>query len=298
VDAEIQMSLLKTEPSGAVRSLEELFAIAYALEREAATRYAEIADHMRADGNSALADVFERLAAEEQAHLDTVIHWSERERGSAPDPARMRWKPPETFDDEGVGTTDSRLVTAYRALSMAVRNEERAFAFWSYVAAHAVSAEIRLAAESMAREKLNHVAALRRERRNAYHAGRLATPSMKTEDVGAETAALERRLADQLEVLATFAVAREREMLRELAEEARKVADEFLLRRVALPPIALSARIPDGSVALAELLVDRYLEAADRIRDEATLAWMQSLAGRAIDRLAWLRRDLPEIRRC
>ena len=32
---------------------------------------------------------------------------------------------------------DPRVLTAYRSLAMAVRNEERAFAFWTYVAAHA-----------------------------------------------------------------------------------------------------------------------------------------------------------------
>ena len=55
---------------------------------------------------------------------------------------------------------------------MAVRNEERAFAFWSYVAAHAEVAEVRQAAETMAHEELGHVSILRRERRNAFHAER------------------------------------------------------------------------------------------------------------------------------
>ena len=73
---------------------------------------------------------------------------------------------------KGPATAHPRLLSAYRALSMAVRNEERAFAFWSYVAAHAGDADIRHAAETMAHEELGHVATLRRERRSAFHAER------------------------------------------------------------------------------------------------------------------------------
>ena len=131
------MSLLKQEPTRAVRSWRS-FAIAYAMEEEAATRYAEIAGKMRSEGNTDLADVFERLAEDERGHRDSVTMVREG-GGRAPDPALVRWQLPTTFDDEGAATTDPHLVTAYRSLSMAVRNEERAFAFWTYVAAHAGS---------------------------------------------------------------------------------------------------------------------------------------------------------------
>src|SRR5215210_3190268 len=170
------MSILRSEPPRSVESIEELFAIAHAMDHEAATRYAEMARRLRREGNPSLAAVFERLAAEERDHLASVVHWSEKERGKAPDPMLVRWKPLETFDDEGASTTDPRLLSAYRSLSMAVRNEERAFAFWTYVAAYAKDREIRRAAETMAGEELNHVATLRRERRRAYHADRAAAP--------------------------------------------------------------------------------------------------------------------------
>jgi hypothetical protein len=55
----------------------------------------------------------------------------------------------------------------------------------------------------------------------------------------------------------------------------------------------VSGEDPDDAVALSELLVDLYLDAAERIRDEAALARAQRLAGGAIRRLAWLRADLP-----
>lgn len=45
---------------------------------------------------------------------------------------------PETFDsDAAAEIKNSKLLTPYRALATAVRNEERAFAFWSYLAAFA-----------------------------------------------------------------------------------------------------------------------------------------------------------------
>ena len=292
------MPLLKDEPPDAVRSMEELFAIAAAMEHEAATRYAEIAERMRREGNPKLADVFERLSADEQGHLDSVVHWSQKTKGWDPDPARIRWELPETFDDEGAATTDPKLQGAYRALSMAVRNEERAFAFWSYVAAHAQAPEIQRAAETMAHEELGHVATLRRERRKAFHAerGQQRSGSM-VEDSRADLAALERRLADLLGPLAAKVPPEEGARLKSFANEARHHAQELEQVAIAVPSGRRGGTPPDDPVALAELLTERYLEAGDALQDEEALGRVQALAGRAIARLAWLRADLPELHR-
>ena len=120
--------------------------------------------------------------------------------GRAPEPAHVRWDLSDTFDDEGAGTTAPSLLTAYRALSMAVRNEERAFAFWSYVAAHARSSDIREAAETMAHEELEHVATLRRERRHAFHSQRSLAPGAgQRREAIVDVERLERRLAQRLD---------------------------------------------------------------------------------------------------
>lgn len=42
----LRASLLKSEPAGELRSLDELFALAHAMEQEAANRYGELADEM------------------------------------------------------------------------------------------------------------------------------------------------------------------------------------------------------------------------------------------------------------
>lgn len=290
------MSLLKSEPPAPVKTLEELFAIAHAMEHEAAARYAALAERMRHEGNASLAEVFDHLSAEERGHLASVVHWSQKEKGNAPDPTLIRWKIPETFDDEGAATTDPHLLNAYRTLAMAVRNEERAFAFWSYVAAQAAAPDVRQAAETMAHEELGHVATLRRERRRAFHVARSgARAEAADRNAIPETAAWERRLADLLDAYAGQSPPIERRRLQSLAEEARRHAQELELFPRAVGGLTAVQGASDDPVVLAELLTDRYLEAADLVRDEEVVRRMQALAGRAITRLAWLRTDLPEI---
>ena len=144
----LRTSLLRAEPAGKLHSLDELFALANAMEQEAATRYEGFADEMRLQNKTDLAAVFTQLAAAEREHVDSVARWSQSRLGRAPDPALVRWEGPEIFDRETVAEIrTSRLLTPYRALSLAVRNEERAFAFWSYVAAFAEHSEIKRAAE-------------------------------------------------------------------------------------------------------------------------------------------------------
>jgi rubrerythrin len=288
------MSLLRTEPPAAVKSLDELFAIAHAMEHEAATRYAEIAVRMRHEGNHNLAQVFERLSADERGHMDGVMRWSENQRGKAPDPALIQWQLPETFDDEGLSTVDPHLLSAYRALATAVRNEERAFAFWTYVAAQATAPEIQRAAETMAHEELGHVATLRRERRAAFHRERAAGNEAAGAGNRVAAAVLEQRLAGLLESLAAGAPSAERLRLKELSEEAKHHAEELEGFAITLPAHG-THEIPDDPLVLAELLADRYIEAADNLPDEEALGRIQAFAGRAISRLAWLRSDLPEL---
>jgi rubrerythrin len=175
---------------------------------------------------------------------------------------------------------------------MAVRNEERAFAFWSYVAAHAQSTEVRQAAETMAHEELEHVSILRRERRNAFHADRRHHEGHDGQEA-TDLAALEHRLADLLEPLVHKVSLNEAGRLSGFVEEARRNAVE--LDGVSVPIAVSMLEIPNGPIALAEMLTDRYLEAGDSLKDADVLALVQELASRAIVRLAWLRADLPEL---
>ena len=81
--------------------------------------------------------------------------------------------------------------------------------------------------------------------------------------------------------------------LRDTANEARDTAGQLATEPLPVTIPAPSGLDPDDPVALSELLVDLYLDAAELIRDEAARARAQGLAGRAIRRLAWLRANLP-----
>ena len=159
------MGLLKKEPAGRIASAEELMAVAHALEREAAGRYRDLSHRMRLRGEEDLAELFAFLSRIEEKHADQVDERTRAIVGKPPDPARVRWELPEQFDEEG---GRSYLLTPYRALAIAVRNEERAFAFYSYLAAGAEDDRIRRLAEEFAKDELDHAALLRRERRKAW----------------------------------------------------------------------------------------------------------------------------------
>jgi rubrerythrin len=286
------VSLLKSPPAGTVRSLEELLAIAQALEQEAAGRYAALAARARAEGLPALAQLFERLAEEERLHERSIDDLGRRELGRLPDAGAVKWALPQVFEDETAGELAvSRTASAYQILSMAVRNEERAFTFWSYVAAEAVVPQVRAAAERMAHEELRHVAVLRRARRQAFHAERRHRLPEAAKSVGdrlSEAAVLERRLARELQDVAPMLEGDDRRRAFELSTEARALATELDPRATTDEPTGL----PDPT-ATAERLVDDYLSAVDLTADEAVALKAQALAGRAISRLSWLRATVP-----
>ncbi|MGZ5933745.1 MAG: ferritin-like domain-containing protein [Rhizomicrobium sp.] len=284
----LRTSLLKSEPAGTLHSLDELFALANAMEHEAAERYAGLADEMRRQNKSGLAAIFEQLAAAEREHVKSVTRWSQSRLGKAPDPALVRWEAPETFDSESAAEiTSSRLMTPYRALSMAVRNEERAFAFWSYLAAFAEDPEVKRAAEAMAREELGHVATLRKERRRAYHSehARVRAGAQGSAAAGhVDAGALERRLAAYLADLERRVDGALADRTRELLQETTRMSDE------AAGFGRFPASIAQGEAqTIAEVLADAYLDGAESSDDPGRLESLQMLAERAIARLAWLR---------
>ena len=284
----LRTSLLMSEPAGTLKSLDELFALANAMEMEAAKRYSALAEDMSRQNKDDLAQVFAHLAAAEREHVESVTRWSQSRRGKAPDPALVRWEAPETFDAETareIGT--SRLTTPYRALVMAVRNEERAFAFWSYLAAYSRDPEIKQAAEAMAREELGHVSTLRRERRRAYHKEHEEAGPSGRGDMGMmqiDARALELRLAAQLadleRVLEGTAATRARELLEQTMQMSGEAGD------VGKFPASLEQR---DAETISETLADAYLEAAENSNDQTLVVLLQGLAERAIARLAWLR---------
>lgn len=275
------MSLLKSEPFAAVKSMDELLAIAYAMEQEAIDGYSKLAEHMRQENRPDMVAVFERLVSEESQHLGQVVHWSEKVRGRKPDLADLRWEQPDTFDDEDAGAIAPELLSAYRAFSMAVRNEERAFLFWTYVAAQTDRDELREAAERMAREELGHLATLRRERRLAFHAARGAGAAAHAVDV----ADLEQQLARLIDKAATTAADFVAPDLQAAAREARERASELARKPFEPSPLlrnGISPEISERAGALCELLLDCYLDFGESLPGEEDRNRAQQFASGAI----------------
>lgn len=282
------MSRLQSEPFVMIESLEELFAVAAAMEQEAIDGYVELAQRMHRENQPALAEVFEQLVAEETMHLENVGHWSQRLIGKGPDLSALRWEPEALFDDEGAGSIAPELLSSYRAFSTAVRNEERAFAFWTYVASQSPSAELRRAAEQMAREELDHVARLRRERRRAFHENRVVMSTSEEWTLPG----LENRLATLLDT--TAQVERPAPHLQQLADLAlaarnranaltdAELGDTALLRRVTTEA---SARLRP----LTELLLDSYLDLGERLPSQSGRERAQLYAAELLDCLTFVR---------
>jgi rubrerythrin len=270
---EQDMPQKRTEP-WVMASMTELLSFARAMEQEAVDGYVALAARMRAEERPDLAAVFDGLVAEEEGHLGKVDQWlGER----APQPVNL---PEPFFDDEGAGVVAPELLTSYRAFSMAVRNEERAFVFWTYAAAHAPSEAIRQAAERLAREELGHVATLRRERRRAFHEMRHAEGG----SIGDDLPTLEGRLAELLIRIPAAAPGESAERLRGLANEAQERATALIATPPGETPLLqhVPANVTGRLVPLCEFLLDCYLDLAEHESTESARARMQSFASEII----------------
>jgi rubrerythrin len=283
------MAKLKTMPPQ-LGSADELLAMSHALEKEAASRYRDLAARMRLRQEQKLAGLFEFLASIEEKHAAHVTARALEALGKPVDPARVSWEMPENFDEE---EGSSRVLTPYRALAIAVRNEERAFAFYSYVAAEARDEPVRKFAEEFAKDELEHAFLLRRERRKAYRekgrpeASQLPANAEELYALGAETewqaAAYHRALDESLSIRdkepSTFGVVASDE-----ASSARDLASRIRLQlEDSRPPD--NAEIEQG-IRLLEEVFERYADIAERSKDEKVVQEAQILAERAVRRLS------------
>ena len=170
------MSLLKSEPpvpSGRWKSCSPL-RLPWSRRRRHDTPRSRA--RMRQEGDPALADVFERLSADEQGHLDNVVEWSERTKGGNPTPLDPM---ADAGDLRRRGRGDGQSAAA-EGLSSALHGctqRGARFRVLELCRRPCRVAEVRQAAETMAHEELGHVSILRRERRNAFHAERKSSDS-------------------------------------------------------------------------------------------------------------------------
>jgi rubrerythrin len=140
------------------RTVQDFMACAWAMEVEAADRYAELAEQMGTHLNADVAELFAKLSRIEGKHRDqiaTQMGWTR-----PPDTGDFHWESPE-----GPETTDygemHYLMQPYHALKLAEHNELRAAEFFERFAASRLPAELRAAAVEMAAEEREHVRLIR-----------------------------------------------------------------------------------------------------------------------------------------
>jgi len=164
--------LLTRHPETRSATLRDLVGIANAIEQEAVRRYGLLADLMERRGERDTAEAMRTMQKEELAHVTSVARWAKELNEAVPPPEEFEWRLPPELAASWDEIAGSALLTPYRAFSIAVRNEERAFSLYIYLSAHAEDARVAGEAEKLAGEELEHAALLRRWRRAAYHKDR------------------------------------------------------------------------------------------------------------------------------
>jgi hypothetical protein len=283
--------LLTAIPPAPVRSLSELYAIAFDLAERAAQRYGSLAEQI---DKEPVGCVFEVLATRERDRADKLSTASVAACGKRPDRSDLRWTPIDLVPAAEIADVkDSSLSTPYTAWALAVRHRQRAFVFWTYVIALAEDPLVRLIAEDLAREALSDGNLLRRERRLAWRAER----KMETEDAATAPQA-EPASAALLESL----------LLKDMMAWSQRLspAQRAQLLTLGTTPLPLPTPVPPGrdgdsarygeieqvkrrALRRAEQLSNIYLDEADHAADQSSMELAQKLAAQSIMRLAGLR---------
>lgn len=269
------MSLLQDEPRSP-GSIDDLLTTAWSESAGARRAYAALADRMRGAGREDLAAILSRLS-EEEAGIEAVL-----KRHAAQGAPMTPSSDSGSADLENLDSADAELVDSYALWAMAVRNADRAFARWTYAAAHAPTPDVRAAAESLARFHLALAGRRRMERRRAFPArGASAAPL----SLGRLEAHLSGLLACHELRDGPFFEPR----LAEAAQGARKAA--LRLEKMAPIPVRPLTEEALGSPAiLAEAIVEGYFDGVKTAATEDALWRLQAGAADAVQRLDILRR--------
>ncbi|WP_191060884.1 ferritin family protein, partial [Geminicoccus harenae] len=265
------------------------------VQREAAASYRRLAAAMRGRGDRQLEALFTSLAELKDGHVARIEQRSREMLGrlpATPVSVGSLWGG-DADEEEAAGSAS---LTPYRALALAVRNEDRAFAFHTYVAAHAKDAPMQALAEEFATQSLDHGVALRRRRRQAFHLERPETPVLpETEqelraiaaELDDQAAQLHGELALRLEERAEADAAG---LFRRLAEEGRQAT-----AGLATPAEPGPATIAEG-IRILEHAFERYSDIAERAQQESVVREAQRLAEHSLRRLslACQARDLAQ----
>jgi hypothetical protein len=292
--------LLTAVPPAPVRSLIELYAIAFDQAQKAARQYGALAEQT-AELLLPLRAVFEVLATRERNRCDSLSAACLAACGRLPDTSDLRWAPTDLVPAAEIADIgNSSLSTPYTAWAIAARHRQRAFVFWTYIIALAEDPLIRQTVEKLAHEALSDGNQLRRERRLTWRAGR---------KIGAENAA---KVDEGINEPVSAALL-ESLLLRDMMAWSQRLGPVQREQLLTLDPAPLPSpflTLSDGNDAdlkveeieqvkrralrLAEQLSNIYLDDADRAADQSSMELAQKLAAQSITRLAGLRQFASE----
>jgi hypothetical protein len=285
-------TLLTAVPPIPVRSLRELYAIAFDQAQKAAQHYGALAEQ-KDDRLLPVHPVFEVLATRERNRCDGLSAAC----GKRPTASDLRWAPIDLVPAEEIAEIrNSSLSTPYAGWALAVRHRQRAFVFWTYVIAIAEDAMVRQTAEQFAHEALSDSNLLRRERRLAWrieqkNGGQDAAKTDEGIIEPASTALLESLLLRDIVAWSQRLDPVQREQLLSL--------DSAPLPRPFLTPsdgnnvgtkVEEMEQVKRRALRRAEQLSNIYLDDADLAADQSSMELAQKLAAQSIVRLAGLRR--------
>lgn len=299
------MPLLQREPPGDVGSLDDLLGIALAMEEEAVRRYTQLADLMDGRDAADTAAVFHALAMEEREHAVGIVEWAGRLGRSRPNAPPFVWRLPPEIAASWEDLTDRTRVTPYQTLSLAVVNEQRAVAYFSYIAADAPNDEVRGFAEALAAEELNHAALLRRERRKAFRRQEERRPALRDADPEDLKKTIADRYAEAAGLHAALALALvsagdpegASTLTRIAGEEAAMAGTDATPERSKAHLPASAGEILRAAMGPCEELSELLSDIAGQTGDEALMLHAQAAMGRTVGHLVSLAAELRRLGR-
>ena len=270
-----------------ISSVRELFACAVALERHAAQRYRMMAARMAQRARPDLAELFAGLAREEERHEAWVRAQAGDDETSA---TAGGWPSALGEAPEPPNPDEIARASPYACLAEAVRSEQKAFSFFSYIAAEAEDPEVMAIAEDLARQELSHLAILRQARRRAWrHERRTPGPWPKPSEIASLDGLLRAAATGEADLARVLAAAGSR------SAEFEELLGETTARLgglgVELEPAALEAlsgtdrEVVEAVLRRAEAAFDFYDAVASAAPDEAVMLRAQDLTAFALDRL-------------
>lgn len=139
-----------------IRTIEEFYAHALALEHEAAERYGEFERYFRDRGEDVLAGLCASLSQMEGEHFSQLVRASEHLQLPVIEAEHYQWL--ESGAPEAAAREVLYRVTNPRhLLEIALQAEHRAVSFFEWVKHSAVDATVRSLATEMAAEEVQHV---------------------------------------------------------------------------------------------------------------------------------------------